>query len=327
MMNNREERNNILKAAGIDTGKFVAMDVPEGATIIIATPDGKQCKFDRNGNPIDEILKKVKDVGYIKEDPHFRRWVMAQTFDILEYDGSMETYILRRKGGYYYQFEQTLDELKAISKMPKGIAKNKRSMFFTKNVVVNLCEDYLTHLRKYVDELPVKSHRGMPYKKVKGFCHGVHCKDIEGQVFAPLETPLNRIKESNDDWGRGDYWIMMCAFQDFVSHMIKINLYDAKLCKAWVSAYKGAGAYYTLMGLIKFHDCRVYEHIGCRYNCTKVKLDLDASIRAVEAKVNEINKCYWRNDIDWYLLYGMMKEVIKDNDFDFRKKMKEIYGK
>lgn len=322
-MMNRIFREEALKAAGIDTGKFVAMDVPEGATIIIATPDGKQCKFDRNGNPIDEILKKVKDVGYIKEDPHFRRWVMAQTFDILEYDGSMETYILRRKGGYYYQFEQTLDELKAISKMPNGIAKDRRSMFFTKTVVVNLCEDYLDHLRKYVDELPVKSHRGMPYKKVKGFCQGVHCKDIEGQVFAPLEAPLNRIKES---WGYSDYWIMYNAFQDFVSHMIKINLEYEKLCKAWVSAYKGAGAYYTLMGLIKFHDCCVYEHIGCRYNCTKVKLSLDASIKAVEDKVNEICRYSWRNP-DWYLLYGMMKEVIEDNDFDFRKKMKEIYGK
>ena len=323
MMNNREERNNILKAAGIDTGKFVAMDVPEGATIIIATPDGKQCKFDRNGNPIDEVLKKVKDVGYIKEDPHFRRWVMAQTFDILEYDGSMETYIKRRKGGYYYQFEQTLDELKAISKMPKGIARDRRSMFFTKTVVINLCEDYLAHLRKYVDELPVKSHRGMPYKKVKGFYQGVHCKDIEGQVFAPLEAPLNRIKES---WGYSDYWIMYNAFQEFVSHMVKIDLYDAKLCKDWVSAYKGAGAYYTLMGLIKFHDCRVFKHIGCRYNCTKVKLDLDASIKVVEDKANEIGRYCWGNP-DWYLLYGMLKEVIEDNDFDFRKKMKEIYEK
>ena len=321
-MMNSEERNNVLKAAGIDTGKFVAMDVPEGATIIIATPDGCQRKYDRNGNPIDDLLKKVKDVGYIKEDPHFRRWVMAQTFDILEYDGSMEEFIRHRKGGYYYQFEQTLDELKTVAKMPNGTAKNKRSVFFTKDVVVSLCEDYLSHLRKYVENLPTKNHRGVPYKKVKGFGVGVHCKDIEGIVFAPLEKPLMAIKEM--DW-KPDAKMLAYHFERFVNHMIKIDLWNAKLCKSWVSAYKGAGAYYTLMGLIKFHDCRVFEHSGCYYNPVKTRLNLDASINAVEDKVNSINRYCWNKD--WYLLYGMMKEVIKDNEFDFRKKMKEIYGK
>ena len=322
MMNKREERVNILKAAGIDTGKFMAMDVPEGATIIIATPDGRQCKYDRNGNPIDEILKKVKDVGYIKEDPHFRRWVMAQTFDILDSGVSMETFIKQRKGGYYYQFTQTLDELKAIAKMSDGPAKQKRAMFFNKSVVINLCEDYLAHLHEYVDALPVKSHRGIPYKRVKGFGRGVHCKDIEGVVFSPLESALNEIKET---WYKSNYHMLVIWFKNFIDAMAKIDLYDAKLCESWLSAYKGAGAYYTLMGLIKFHDCRVFKHEGGYYNRTKTRLDLDESIEAVENKAKELYS-YGLLNPDWYMLYGMLKQVVEDNHFDFRERMREIYG-
>lgn len=326
-MMNREERMNTLKAAGIDTGKFVAMDVPEGATIIIATPDGKQIKYDRNGNPIDELLRKVKATGYIKEDPHFRRWVMAQTFDILNYDGSLEKYIMNRKGGYYYQFDQTLDEIHAIAKMPEGEAKEKRSMFFNRGVVIALCKDYLEKLHEYVENLPLKKHRGVLYKKVKGFGLGVHCKDIEGVVFAPLERELSHLKEMRG-WD-GNYKTTEYYFQNFMKHMIKFDRWNTntKLCEAWVAAYKGAGAYYTLMGLIKFHDCRVYEH-ECRFRTTR--LNLEASIQAVENRAEWIkNSCYyWYNTApNWYLLYGMMKEVIRDNDFDFKQRMEELYGR
>ena len=330
-MMNREERIDALKAAGIDTGKFMAMDVPEGATIIIATPDGKQCKYDRNGNRIDEILKKVKDIGYIKEDPDFRRWVMAQTFDILNSSLSMHEYIKRYRG-YYYQFDQTLRELNAIAKMPDGDRKKIRVKFFNRKVVVALCEDYLDHLHNYIDNLPVKSHCGIPYKKVKGFYKGIHCKDIEGKVFAPLEEPLFKIKSMGFfPCERYDYIAKL--FETFMDNMIDINLDDAKLCESWLSAYKGAGAYYTLMGLIKFHDCRVYKHNGNRYcwsgSSGHERLDLDDSIEAVNNKVAQIlgNRNYYFGYADWYLLYGMLKEVIRDNNFNFRKRMKEIYGK
>ena len=320
-MMNREERINALKAAGIDTGKFAAFDVPDGATIIIATPDGKECKYDKYGNRIDEILKKVKDVGYIKADPHFRRWVMAQTFDILKY-GSMAEYIRHHKGGYYYQFEQTLDELDAIVKL-SGKAKEDRAKFFTVDVVIDLCEDYLAKLHRYIDSLPEKKHKGVPYKRIKGFGN-VHCKDIEGIVFSKLESALFDVKEMNN-WS--PYYCGLARnFRKFVNNMVKIDLYDENLCEAWLSAYKGAGAYYTLMGLIKFHDCRVFKHEGPSWNCTRTRLNLDDSIQAVEDKVKQIlNKSYYRRP-DWYLLYGMLREVVEDNHFDFKARMREIYG-
>ena len=324
-MNKREDRLNTLREAGIETGNFYAMDVPEGATIIIATPDGKQMKYDKNGNRIDEILKKVKDIGYIKEDPHFRRWVMAQTFDILNYKGSFKDFIRYHKGGYMYQFEQTLNELEAIEKMPvNSEARRDRTQFFTKHVVVALCEDYIKKLRAYVDALPVKNHKGIPYKKVKGFGLGVHCKDIEGVVFQPLEKPFMAMNEGY--WNETDYKRLAKLLAEFKDHMIKPDMWEWDLCDAWVSAYKGVGAYYTLMGLIKFHDCRVYEYCSYRWD-PLIKLDLDGSIRAVKEKVKEIKMHGFCSKYDWYLLYGMMKEVIKDNKFDFRAKMKEIYEK
>lgn len=313
---NINERKEVLKAAGIETGNFAAFDVPEGATIIIATPDGKQHQYDKYGNPIDEVIKKIVDIGFIKADPDFRRWVTAQTFDILYSGMSMAEYIKYYKKGYYYQFTQTLDELDSIAEMREGERKDHRKRFFTRNVVISLCEDYLKHLHEYVDKLETRSCYGLPYKKVKGFGKGVYVKDIEGKVFSPLEAPLLKIKK--DTW-INDHEKLATYFGEFVDRMIKIDAWDFKLNEDWLSAYKGAGAYYTLMSLIKFNNCRVYKNGS--------PLGLLESVQAVEDKVKECSNWRWcRTKPDWYLLYGMMKEVIRDNKFDFRKLMQEVYG-
>ena len=325
-MLNREERITAMKEAGILTGNFYAMDVPEGATIIVATADGKQIKYDREGNRVDEFLKKIKDTGFIKEDPHFRRWVMAQTFDILEYGGSMAKYIKRNKGGYIYQFEQTLRELEAIAKMSPGTKRKEREQFFTTGVVIGLCKDYLQKLHEYIEKLPMKKCKGVPYKSIKSR-GDIFCKNIEGAVFMPLESSLMRIENTAKVY-RTSTTVILPAFREFIKNIVKFDMDDLDLCSAWLSAYKGAGAYYTLMGLIKFHGCRVYKHEGYRWSCNNkvTKLDLADSIAAVKEKAKEINEGSWFAEKEWYMLYGMLKEVIEDNKFDFREKMKEVYA-
>lgn len=325
-MTNKEIRMNTLKAAGIDTGKFVAMDVPEGATIIIATPDGQEKKYDKYGNQIDELLKKVKDIGFIKEDPHFRRWVMAQTFEILNSGYSYERFINYRKGGYYYQFEVVTNELAAIVDLPNGSETRKlREKFFTPAVVIGLCEDYMDKLRQYIENLPTHKCNGKPYKKVKTY-GDVFVKDIEGVVFRPLEKVLQKMKKDRYKISTN---VLLLLFNKFKANMVKFSTDGLKLYAPWLAAYQGEGAYYTATGLVKFHNCRVYSR-NCCYGQKGAKYDLDQSLRKIEEKVEEIissNRWYRRDvDRDWYLLTGMLKQIIEDNDFDFKKRMQEIYG-
>ena len=313
----RNERKEILKAAGIETGSFAAFDVPEGATIIIATKDGQKIEVDRNGNPINAAIKKrIYDIGFIKEDPAYRRWVTAQTFEILNSGVSYERYINYLKGGYYYQFDMLERELEQISKL-SGEAREMRLKFFNDRVVIKLCEDYMKNLRKFVDSLPEKSHRGIPYKRIPRF-GDCHTKDIEGRLYAPLESPLMKMKGIY----RIDVRVLLTIFRQFKNNMIKIY-FNAPLCPEWLAAYQGNGAYYTMMNLIKWHGCRVF-YSAC-YD--KRAFNLEESIIAVNQKVDAILKGrFWLSTPEWYKLTGMLKELIEDNKFDFNKRMAEIYG-
>ena len=78
-----------------------------------------------------------------------------------------------------------------------------------------------------------------------------------------------------------------------------------------------------MMNLIKWHGCRVF-YSACY---EKRAFNLEESIIAVNQKVNAIlNGRFWISTPEWYKLTGMLKELIEDNKFDFKKRMEEIYG-
>ena len=84
-------------------------------------------------------------------------------------------------------------------------------------------------------------------------------------------------------------------------------------CKEWKDAFKGEGSYYTLMNLIKFHGCRIP---GVKGNM----MSLNDSLADVESAVDCYRGVYYR-------LFAYMKRVIESNNFDFNKRMKELYPK
>lgn len=60
--------------------------------------------------------------------------------------------------------------------------------------------------------------------------------------------------------------------------------------KAWVDAYKGAGAFYTMQNLIRFHNCTAIDDSGRR-------LDKYQSLAFLSAKAEE-----YKNGNGWRLL-------------------------
>lgn len=320
----KKERMEALKNAGIDVDAFVAMGLPAGSKVIINLPNGEQTE-------IELMLKRFEDMDAIKADPYFSRWTMAQVFDVLRSGLSVERYLCRKYDHpYYYQFTQTLDRLKELYlKTPAGSERREiLSKFFNDMVAIKLASGYLMILHKYIDELDVAHHKGVPYKKVPGYAPGVHCKDIEGVVFAPLEREFNRMKEAMYKNPKR----FINAFEAFIGNMVKIpeKYLKAKvgLNKWFIAAYQGRGAYLTATGLIEFHGCRVYPRTQERYSWLKVKRDTplsrEESLKAVKAKVDETSSIF--NVPDSYMLWGMMKELIVDNGFDFYKAMDEKYN-
>ena len=86
--------------------------------------------------------------------------------------------------------------------------------------------------------------------------------------------------------------------------------YDTPQCKAWVNAYKGAGAFYTAQNLIRFHGCTAVNDKGKR-------LDKYQSLAFLTAKAEA-----YKDGEGWRML-AVLKKLLDDNAIDIRKKMAE----
>ena len=332
MTKTRENRMEALKAANIETGKYFSVTLPEGlkpgSTInVTISEDGRPVVLnpsEKNTELTPEeqaFVNQVYNDGYVKNTRLHRRWVMAQMFRMLNYkspvtDKSGYDAYLNDHYGYQYQFEMMLQEVKVLTKLynKDRVAFEERSRFFTLDVIVDTCEDYIKKLHKYVDELKVHKCKGVPYKKVFG--ENVFVEDLQKKVFWPQENNLRSLKDvirhiqkNYITYSDGSlYWTL----RTFCSHMYKLPDNMPK-CKEWKTAFKGEGSYYTLMNLIKFHGCRVPDKEGNM-------MSLKDSLVDVESAVEQYRGLY-------YKLFAYMKYVIKANNFDFNKRMKELYPK
>mgnify|MGYP004619103709 CR=1 FL=1 len=208
-----------------------------------------------------------------------------------------------------------LEEVKVLTRLKTRDreAFEERNIYFTPDVVISTCEDYIKKLHKHVEGLPVHKCKGIPYKKVFG--ENIFITDLQKKVFCPQERMLRDLKNIVGDMNKypacyvngSFYW----GLRGFCSHLYKLPDKTPK-CKEWKDAFKGEGSYYTLMNLIKFHGCRVVNRK------TMEKMELMKSINTV----NILTVSYKG---EYYRLFAFMKQVIEDNNFNFNKRMQELY--
>lgn len=332
MMNNRknkkENRVTALKAGGMDTGKYFSISLPEGlqpgAKINITIDENGIPVFDGDENNIktnstltpDEkaLLNQVCVDGYVKNSKLHRRWVMAQMFRMLNYesyDGKRFGYdaYLNDNYGYMYQFDMILEEIRVLGKLQERDVKefNKRKRFFNDQVVADLIRDYKNKLCKYIEKLPIKKCKGVPYKKICG--KNIFIDDIIQKIYTPFNNAsYNVISIITHDT---DYTKLYLVLKRFVKLAKQYKLpFETPKCKKWKNAYKGAGSYYTLMNMVKFHNCRANGMYG-----------LDG-VYFIEMLTDQYGEAE-----EYYKLFAFLKKTIEDNNFDFGLRMKEIYGK
>ena len=309
-MLNRNERFEKLNAMGVNTSKYFTVDLDNGTKIhLIIDENGNPVRVD--GNESDPIMESIIADGYVRNSKLHRRFVMAQMFATLNYvsyDGKYSGYneCIKRRYGYKYTIEMMLEEVKVISKLEERDVESfeERSHFFTKAVIVAVLNDYMEKLHQYIENLPDHKCKGVPYKRIKGAY--VFNTDIDKKFYAPLRRELGKIRDANN------YATIYNHLRAFMNNVVKLPYHTPK-SKAWVDAFKGEGAYYTLKNLIMFHNCGI-ETMQKGY----FAYGIDA-MNCLYGKLDEYYGEGWR-------MFALMKKVISDNDFDFNKRMEEIYS-
>ncbi len=321
--NNRENRVATMQAAGIDIKKYFSINLPEG----LKPGSVISLVIDENGNPaittetenkskkeVDSELERYNYIasqienGYVRNSKLHRRWVMAQMFRMLNSSIGYNEY-LKRRYDYKYQFNMLIDELNVLGHLQKEDPEEfkDRLAFFNKNVVVALCYDYYHKLNKRVMGLPEKSCKGRPYKRISGY--NIFVSDLNNKLYIPI---LNSIKNMERCIS---YDVLSYSLKNFVRDFVnKYTLpYDTNKCAEWVDAYKGAGAYYTMMNMVKFHDCFISD------NTTEEVYTGMKAVKYLES-LNVIHEGYG------YRMFAEMKRMIEENHFDFNGRMREIYS-
>lgn len=310
---NKNERMNRLNNAGIDTSKYFNIELPKGlragSTIsVVINEKGEPVVM--NAPTKDAIANQIIEDGYVRNTKLHRRFVMAQMFQMLNY----VSYDGRESGfnaalnhyGYDYQFKMMLEEVKVLSKLEVRDAEtfDERATFFTREVVAKTCLDYIDELKRHIENSKTYKCKGIPYKKVRGV--NIFCADLNKKVYNPMVIECNKIKYASN------YAVMYAALRRFNGKMIRLP-YNTPKSKVWIDAYKGEGAYYTLKNLIMFHNCGVGDCYGIRF------------IYDSEA-INELNMRRKEYQGEGWRMFALMKKVIKDNNFDFNRRMSEIYS-
>ena len=299
----KNERMEKLNAMGISTSKYFTVNLDNGTLIHLI--------IDENGNPVkvnDPISNQIIADGYVRNTKLHRRFVMAQMFEGLNY----VSWNKKRCGynewlknhGIKYAFDMMLEEIRVLGKLEERDAEtfNERSKFFTREVIIKTMEDYIDVLASVIDKQKTYKCKGIPYQNVKGV--DIFVEDLDKKIYAPMRADINRVK-----WAR-NYGVIYKMVSDFKKKMITLPHTTPK-SKAWIDAYKGEGAFYTLKNLVMFHGCGIEVNGRMVYGA--------AAVSVLNDRLEEYQGAGWR-------MFALMKKVIADNRFDFNARMSEIYG-
>jgi hypothetical protein len=303
-----------LKAAGVDVSKYF----PLGNDQLIKIENGAAVPVDMDDATIDAVGKKIVEGGYVNNWKLFRRWVMSQMFHMLrdmEKDGKSFNEVLQHKG-YEYQWRMLENDLYAQVKMSEhGDFDNvgSRSRWFSGDVASNMATDYISKLRKYVDDNLIwkKDKDGKKTKSFKHTCKGnpyvrlqnkdIFVSDLEKKVYTPLREIANEMAAVPT------YKQLYDAVHKF-NKKRKHLAWETKQSDAFINAYKGSGSYYTMRNLIMFHGARFWKNGR--------KMSEANSLKELESKAKIYDEEGWR-------MLGVLKQLIIENDIDIQGKINE----
>lgn len=303
-----------LKAAGVDVSKYF----PLGDDKLIKIENGAAVPVDMDDATIDAVGKQIVEGGYVSNWKLFRRWVMSQMFHMLR---DMNRYgysfneVLQHKG-YEYQWRMLENELYAQMKMcdhEDYVNLKARNLWFNGYVACDMAKDYISKLRKYVDDNLIwkKGEDGKKTKKFKHTCkdnpyirlqnENIFVADLERKVYTPLRDLAHKMAAVPT------YKELYDTVREFNKNR-KHLAWDTKQSEAFIHAYKGSGSYYTMRNLIMFH--------GARFLKNGRKMSEANSLKEIESKAKLYDEEGWK-------MLGILKQLIKDNNISVQGKILE----
>lgn len=299
-----QERIEALRKAGVNVDHLFAMIGANGGDCVASNKNGRLVILEDN----DPIFNYITDQGTVPVNRLYRRWVMGQMFHMMSYVPYGErqpvgvTQMIHNLG-YEYQWKMLMNELYAQMKMERKDAESfaDRNRWFHAGVVEAMAEDYIEQLKKRINALPVKRCKRIPYKHIGN--KDIFVDDINNKVIHPVRTAIWSITHAKNATQ------LYNAAKKFNNMRHKLAS-ETPQCKEWVDAYKGAGAFYTMQNLIRFHNCVIFDDWGKR-------LDKNKSLAFVSAKAE-----MYKDGQGWCLL-GVLKKMLDDNNINIKKKMAE----
>lgn len=129
--------------------------------------------------------------------------------------------------------------------------------------------------------------------------NNVFLTDIEKKIIYPINNLLKLAKKGHT----------LQAVRQFRRINLRNAYWEPSQSQAWIDAYKGSGAFFTMQNLIRFHGCTFIAENGTR-------MDKLASYTYLQSKAIEYTGEGWR-------LLGLLRQFIKDNNIDIKQKMAE----
>jgi len=299
-----KDRIEALRAAGVDVSALFAMQSEDGDEYVAANRKGHVTILEDD----DPIFSYILNQGTVPNPRLFRRWIMAQMFHMLTYRSHRNPYeegvtAAIHNMGYEYQWRMLLNELSTQVKLADRDTENYtyRNRWFNKDVVVAMAQDYIKKLKKRVESTPDRKCKNIPYKRIAG--RDIFISDLHYKLYSPLTLAMSHIRMATNPTQ------LYQAAARFSKLRIKLS-HDTPQCKEWIDAYKGAGAFFTMQNLVRFHNCVAYDDNNKR-------LTKHQSLVFIDLKADA-----YKNGEGWRLL-AAMKKMLDDNGINVRKKMAE----
>jgi hypothetical protein len=325
-----QERIEKMREAGIDVSKFFAMNDANGnETQVGAIVNGGIRILPED----DVVVRSILGGGTLLSSHLFKQHVLARMLKMLTpyeyrgyrmngdyYDLSAYTKNLHLMG-YDYQWRMLCDEFYRQAKMiAHGDIKSftEDSQWYNKELAMTMIEDYIIQLKKLVSTLKVKKHRGRAYVQLKqGKKVPFEGKESRvGYIYVDeLDKLYDTYKSIRDAiMVTDDIRTFANLVLDFYTRMVPLHFapshhkpntpyFKAKQCAAWVDAYKGYGAYFSMQNLILFHGC-TFEG------------------KTKDESIHYLNECV-ANGAEGYWMLGALRNMLKTNNFDIAGKREE----
>lgn len=304
------KRGDALKAAGVDTSKYFAIQIPGGGEQWMQKSDDAKTAVPVSDPNIlgilnniegDPIAEQIMSQGTVPNRSLFRRWVMSQTFHGLTHPSGYAKWL--EYHGYDYQWEMLEEELRVQAKLYGKDMENfkARNRWFNQALALAMAHDYIEQVKQDAHGRKQHKCKGVPY--VKFDHHDVFLTDIDKKLIAPLRQALYQIATAKTPQ----------KLYEAVRNFWRVSWHTDwryRQCREWKDAYKGMGAYATMQNLLRFHGC-TFPKDNDFYKTRVAGLDLLE--RAAEAY----------KDGEGWRLFGLMKQMLSENGIDIKAKMKE----